>query len=335
VALAPGLGRPEALVNIVFMSFIGAVLWIGGAVALIVGLVGTTKPPADAGGDFVTRFWNGTGRTAAERRNHRILLVAGLVAGILAYVITKLPIAGILVAIAVPGAPWLFSVGNAERDRINQIEAIGEWARRLKDISAVGTGLQQAIVASSATAPHAIAGEVRDLAVRLQAGLDAHEALMLFADAIGDPIGDQVVAALILHLSDRGDRLGEVLLSIAAAAQADVATRREIDAKRTQSRFGVRFLTITTLLALAYGIVRPSYMQPYRSLLGQFIMAVLSGLFLVVLLWVRRMSQPEPAPRFLNTPAHQANAKAAGAHPDRRGSHWSAMPPAPRTEVPQ
>jgi hypothetical protein len=81
-------------VNIVIMAFIGGVLWIGGAVALIVGLVGTTKPAADTSGDgdFVTRLWNGPGRTAAARRNHRLVLVAGLVAGIVTYLITKLPI---------------------------------------------------------------------------------------------------------------------------------------------------------------------------------------------------------------------------------------------------
>ncbi|HEY9482124.1 MAG TPA: type II secretion system F family protein [Micromonosporaceae bacterium] len=293
--------------SLVLIAFIGGVLWIGGAVALIVGMVGTTKPagPPSASDNAVSRFWNGPGRTAAARRRHRLILVAGVVAGILAYVVTKLPIAGLLVAAAVPGAPWLFTVGNAERDRIDQIEAIGEWARRLKDISAVGTGLQQAIVASSATAPHAIADDVRDLAVRLQAGLDAREALMLFADAIGDPVCDQVVAALILHLSDRGDRLGEVLIAIAGAASAEVATRREVEAKRTQSRFGVKFLTITTVLALAYGIVRPSYMAPYRSPVGQFVMALLALLFIGVLLWVRKMSQPEPAPRFLNTPGQR------------------------------
>jgi Flp pilus assembly protein TadB len=296
--------------NLVIIAFVGIVLWVGGAVALTYGLVGTTKPagPPSAGNQFATRIWAGPGRSAAGRRSYRVTLIVGLGLGVGAGIITHLPIAGVLVALAVPGAPWLWQVGRAEQDRIDQVEAIGEWARRLKDISAVGTGLQQAIVASSATAPHAIAGEVRDLAVRLQAGLDAREALLLFADEIGDPISDQVVAALILHLSDRGDRLGDVLLSIAAASTAEVATRREVDAKRTQSRFGVRFLTITTLLALTYGIVRPSYMRPYDSPLGQFIMAMLALLFTGILLWVRKMSQPEPAPRFLDTPGQRTGA---------------------------
>jgi Flp pilus assembly protein TadB len=296
--------------SLVLIAFIGGVLWLGGAVALIVGLVGTTKPLPLPGeqSDFLTRVWNGSGRTAAARRTHRLTLFGGLAAGIAAFLITHLPVAGFLVAAAVPGAPWLFSVGRSERESIDKLEAIGEWARRLKDISSVGTGLQQAIVASSATAPHAIADDVRDLAVRLQAGVDAREALMLFADSIGDPICDQVVAALMLHLTDRGDRLGEVLVSIASASTAEVATRREVEAKRTQSRFGVRFLTVTTVLALAYGIIRPSYMKPYASPLGQFIMAMLALLFIGVLLWVRSMSMPEPAPRFLDTPGQRAGA---------------------------
>jgi Flp pilus assembly protein TadB len=287
--------------NLVLLAFAGVVLTIAGAVALVAGLVGTTRPPAPPGGtgNFVMRVWEGNGRTARIRRRHQATLVVGVLAGVLAWLFTGLPVAGILVAVAVPGAPWLFQVGKAEQESIERVEAVGEWARRLKDVSAVGMGLQQAIVASAATAPHIIHEEVLDLSLRIHAGLDAREALMLFADSIADPVCDQVVATLILHLSDRGDRLGEVLTSIASAATAEVATRREVDAKRTQSRFGVRFLTITTLLALAYGVLRPDYLKPYESPLGQLIMAALSCLFIGILLWVRSMSQPERTPRFL------------------------------------
>ncbi len=164
-------------------------------------------------------------------------------------------------------------------------------------------GLQQAIVASAGTAPADIAEEVRDLAVRLQAGLDPRRALLLFADDIADAVCDQVVAALTMHLSDRGDRLGEVLTSIAQAASAEVATRREVDAKRTQSRFAVKFLTIATVLTLAYGAIRPDYMKPYGTPLGQLVMALLGTAFVAILLWVRSMSQPERTMRFLNSTA--------------------------------
>src|SRR5262249_56676977 len=96
---------------------------------------------------------------------------------------------------------WLCKAGKQEQELRERVGAVGEWARRLKDVSAVGMGLQQAIVASAATAPHVIREEVFDLSVRIHAGLDAREALLLFADTIPDPARDQVVAALILHPS--------------------------------------------------------------------------------------------------------------------------------------
>jgi Flp pilus assembly protein TadB len=290
--------------KLVLISGAGLVLWLIGSVTMVVSLVGTRRPrgPASRIVIFADRVWRGTGRTARVRRRHRAILVSGLIAGVLAWLFTGVPVAGALVAFAVPAAPWLFQVGQAERAAIERVEAVGEWARRLKDVSVTGVGLQQAIVVSAAAAPTVIAEEVRDLSVRLHAGVDARDALARFADAIGDPVCDQVVAALILHLSDRGDRLGEVLTSIAYAASAEVATRREVDAKRTQSRFGVRFLTITTFGTLAYGAIRPGYMRPYETPLGELVLTVLGALFVGILVWTRSMSQPERAPRFLRSP---------------------------------
>ena len=135
----------------------------------------------------------------------------GRCAGALAFLVTGLPVVGLLVAIAVPGTPWLFTVGRAEQRAIARIEAVGEWTRRLKDVSGTGQGLQQAIIGTVATAPEEIEEEVRLLAARLQAGWQARTALLAFADDIADPVCDQVVAALILHLTDRGERLGDVL----------------------------------------------------------------------------------------------------------------------------
>ena len=290
--------------RLVLISGAGLVLWVIGSATMVASLVGTRRPrgPSSRWVILLDRAWRGTGRTARVRRRHRVLLASGLVAGLLAWLFTGLPAAGALVAVAVPGAPWLFQVGRAEREAIERVEAVGEWARRLKDVSVTGVGLQQAIVISAATAPTVIADEVRDLSVRLHAGVDAREALHRFADTIGDPVCDQVVAALILHLSDRGDRLGEVLTSIAGAATAEVATRREVDAKRTQSRFGVRFLTVTTVGTLAYGAIRPEYMAPYGTPFGEIVIVVLGGLFVGILVWTRSMSQPERAPRFLRPP---------------------------------
>ncbi|WP_033344422.1 type II secretion system F family protein [Catenuloplanes japonicus] len=277
---------------------------VGGLILAVVALFGR---PGPSGPDSpltvrLRQIWNGGDPSASGRRRHRALIVAAFACGALGWLLTGLPVIGVLVGIAIPGAPWLFTVGRAEQRGIARVEALGEWTRRLKDVSNIGQGLQQAIVSTAATAPETINDEVRTLASRLRAGENARDSLLLFADEMGDPVADQVVAALILHLTDRGERLSDVLAAIAAGAAADVATRREVEAKRTQPRFAVRFLTAVTLAVLLLGLFNPQYMKPYASPLGQIIMASLGAVFVALLAWVRGMSLPPPVPRFLNPP---------------------------------
>lgn len=290
--------------NLRLIAGLGGALVVGGVVLGVFALIGTAGPPRPTSSTVLwwRRIWNGEGLSAPDRRIRRALLLGSLAAGVLGWLFTRMPIAGVLAALAVPGVPWLFTVGNSEQRAIARIEAVGEWSRRLKDISGTGVGLQQAIVSSTATAPATIAAEIGTLAARLQAGWNGRIALLRFADEIADPVCDQVVAALILHLSDRGEHLGDVLGSIASAAAAEVATRREVEAKRTQPRFAVRFLTGLTLLVLVYGASRPDYMAPYGTTTGQLVMAGLGGAFIALLAWVRAMSLPPRAPRFLTAP---------------------------------
>lgn len=290
--------------NIKLLAVLAGVLITAGVVLGVVAIVGTTRParPPARSRQWLGRLWAGEGLSAPERRLRRILLVVGLVGGAGAWLATGMPVVGLVVVVAVPGIPWLFTVGRGEKRAIARIEAVGEWTRRLKDISTTGVGLQQAIIASTATTPFDIGDEVRNLAARLRAGWDARIALLMFADDIADPVCDQVVAALLLNLADRGEHLGDVLGSIASAAAAEVATRREVDAKRTQPRFAVKFLTGMTLLTVGYGATRAEYMRPYATPTGQLVMAGLAGVFVALLLWVRSMSLPPREPRFLSTP---------------------------------
>ncbi|MEH0970156.1 type II secretion system F family protein [Micromonospora sp. CPCC 205546] len=289
--------------NVELVAVVSGASCVAGLLLAVVALVGTRQPPGRPGaGRGLDRPWKGPSANPREQRAHQALLVGAVVAGALAFLVTGLPVVGLLVAVAVPGIPWLFSVGKAEQRAIARIEAVGEWTRRLKDVSATGQGLQQSVIGTVGTAPEEIQEEVRLLAARLQAGWLARSALLAFADEIGDPVCDQVVAALILHVTDRGERLGDVLGSIAQAAAAEVATRREIEAKRTQPRFAVRFLTGMTVATVAYGLLNSEYIRPYGTPFGQLVMAALGAAFVGLLAWVRSMSQPRRPARFLPAP---------------------------------
>ena len=288
--------------SIELIAVLSGAACVTGLVLTVVALVGTTRPGRPGASARLRRLWTGSGTGTRQRRAHQTLLVAAALAGAVAFLLTGLPVVGLLVALAVPGVPWLLNTGRAERRAIARIEAIGEWTRRLRDVSGTGQGLQQAITGTVSTAPEEIAEEVRLLAARLAAGWHGRTALLAFADEIGDPVCDQVVAALILHLTDRGERLGDVLGAIASAAAAEVATRREVEAKRAQPRFAVRFLTGMTLLVLAYGLVNPAYMAPYRTPVGQVVLVLLGAAFVALLAWTRSMSLPPRPARFLAPP---------------------------------
>ncbi len=294
----------------VLAAVCGAALTIG---ALLTVRELIAPPPARTGRPpgwltrAATAVWRGRGRNPAEQRRHRLMLAGAAVVGAATWLISGLPVLGLMFGAAVPGVPWLFAAGAAERRAIDRVEAVGEWTRRLRDIAGTGAGLQAAIVASASAAPPAISDEVHLLAARLQAGWSGRDALVAFADEIDDAVCDQVVGALLLHLKDRGDTLGAVLSSIAAATAKEVSMRKETDAERASARFSIRFMTGFSLLAVLVAAFSGDYMDPYRSEVGQIVMLVLAVTFVGLLGWVRVMSRPAAVPRLLGRSAREVS----------------------------
>jgi Flp pilus assembly protein TadB len=250
-------------------------------------------------------LWRGRGRSRADQRRYRLAVAAAIGSGGLSWLISGLPVLGLVVAAAVPGVPWLLAGGRAEQRGIARVAAIGEWTRRLRDVAGTGAGLQSAILAAAATAPPAIGDQARRLAARLQAGWNGREAMLEFADEIDDSVCDQIVAALLLHLRDRGDKLGAVLSAIADATGKEVRMRKEADAERASARLSIRFMVGFTIVVVVVAAVSGDYMSPYATPAGQLLMAALAGLFVGLLGWVRSMSRPARMPRLLGPPARR------------------------------
>lgn len=280
---------------------LAGILVTAGMVVGVLAVIGTTRPPRPPSRIVaaVRRWWRGTGRSPRERQARQTLIIAAIVAGALAWLIAGWPAAGLIVGIAVPGIPWLFAAGSAETRAIKRLEAVEAWTRRLADIVARGIGLQQAIVATAATAPQRIATEVTDLASRLQATGDPIYALRAFADDLNDYTADQVIAPLILHVSDRGDGLYDVLVDISRSIAAEVEMRSTVDAKRAGPRFAVRFLTGMTAVLIGIGLLNPQFLVPYGTFLGQTLLIFLVGFYVLLMVWVRNLSLPPARPRLL------------------------------------
>lgn len=291
---------------------VAAGLW-----ALAAGLYGgrTGDPPArpltaalGAARDWARRRLHAGGfagqpRAAGPARTRAAVATA---AGMGLWLLSGWPVAGLVAAAAVAGLPALLGASGAASVRIERLEGLEEWTRRLGDVLTVGVGLEQAIAASLRTAPPAIAAEVGALTARLGARWPTEAALRAFADDLHDATGDLVAAALILGSRRRGPGLAAVLDGLAAAVGEEVAMRRKVEADRARPRTTARWVTLITLGVAALAGLNGTYIRPYGTAAGQLVLAGLAAAFAGALLWMRALSRGTPEPRFLPAPAGHA-----------------------------
>lgn len=228
------------------------------------------------------------------------LLLAGFAAGVLAFAITGWLLALVATPVAFVGLPVLLSSSSAQQ-RIVRLEAMEEWTRTLAGVLTVGVGLEQALVTSLRSTPAAINPEVTRLVSRLRARWKTEDALRAFADELDDATGDLVAANLILGAQRRGAGLASVLEGLAESVAADVRARRQIEADRAKPRATARWVTLISVGVLVVLAISGTYVEPYRSPVGQVILVLLLAAYVATLVWMKRMAIGRPMPRFLAT----------------------------------
>jgi Flp pilus assembly protein TadB len=291
-------GRHPAAEMIVLAGLTGT-LTVAGILLAIAGLRPTTAPTGPAS-PWVRLRAALTARASGEARQRRTwqLVVALLVGGV-AWLVTGWPIAALGAAAATIGLPWLTRRTDTAR-RVERLEALEQWTRRLADLLVVGSGIEQALVASVRTAPEPIAAEVGALAARLQARTPTEPALRAFADDLDDPAADLVASALILAARRRGRGLAQVLDGLARAVADEVTVRRGIDADRAKPRTTARAVTWIALgAAVALVGLDRSYVAPFGSPVGQTVLAGVLVIFAAAFGWMRTLASVTADHRFL------------------------------------
>lgn len=231
-------------------------------------------------------------------RRTKILILAGVAAGILVAAITGLIVAVVLVPLAVVGLPALLSSGPGKA-QIEKLEALETWTRNLTGHTVVGATIEQAIEASYRTAPEVLKPSLQTLVTRLRAGWDIKDALFQFAADHQDATVDLVVAALSTSARQRGPGLAAALEDLAVTVAQETQIRRTVEADRAKPRTTARFITIISALALT-GLGVAGYLNPYAETpQGQVLFGVLIAGYVGLLVWMKRMAADKPAPRIL------------------------------------
>ncbi len=229
----------------------------------------------------------------------RMLLLGGVGAGVVAWLVTGWTLAVVAVPVAAIGLPMLLSAGSAA-SRIQRLEAMEEWTRSLAGVLTVGVGLEQALVATLRSTPAPIAPEVTRLVARLRARWVTEDALRAFADELDDSTGDLIAANLILGARRRGAGLSSVLEGLAESVAADVRARRQVEADRAKPRATARWVTLISVGVLVILAISGTYVEPYKSPLGQVILIALLSAYVATLVWMKRMALGRNLPRFLD-----------------------------------
>jgi len=283
-------------VNGLLPALFGA-LTVAGLIGMAIALRPTPdRPPAPR------RPLPFAGRLGAMSPRSRRLLLAGCGAGVVTALFTGWLIAIVLVPAAMAGLPLLLSKPPAG-GQINRVEAMEEWTRSLAGVLGGGVGLEQALTATLRSTPAAIKPEVTQLVARLRARWDTEAALRAFADDLNDATGDLVSANLLLAARRRNRSLASVLEGVAESVADDVASRRRLESGRAKPRGTARLVTLITVGVLGILALTGGYIEPYGTPVGQLILGILLTAYVAALVWMRRMAQGKPPPRFIGATA--------------------------------
>ena len=223
-------------------------------------------------------------------------LVVALLTGWLVAIVV-LPLLGV-------GLPYLVGKSEGAAD-IAKMEAMEEWTRSLSGILTAGAGLEQALAATLRSTPAPLRADVTRLVARLRARWTTQAAIRAFADDLDDPTGDIIAANLLLGAQRRGDGLATILEGLAESVALDIRSRRQVEADASKPRATARWVTIITAVVLAGLFLTGTYIAPYKTGIGQFLLLGLLGAYAGVLVWMKRIAQGPAPVRFLGEKATQ------------------------------
>ena len=273
-------------VNVLAPVLLGGGLGVG-LYLLAAGLSGRRALPRPA-----------AGRMGALLARRGLLRTAGTVgAAVAVLAATGWIAAAALTAAAVASAPSLLRGRGDARQTVARTEALASWAHQLRDTMAAAGGLEQAIEASAAVAPEAIAAPVRRLALR--AGRQPlPQALRAFADELADPLADNIAVALSAASTSGVGDLAGLLGKLADSAQEESRVLLRVEVSRTSVRTSARIVSgVFTAYVVGLVALRRDYLTPYDSAQGQLVLVLVGGVFVAGLWALIRLSRTQSPER--------------------------------------
>lgn len=249
----------------------------------------------------------GTGRVRRLVGNERPVLTVGLymAAFIGVWSLTGWVVGGVIVIIVARLVPRILVTRQNRATEVAKIEAIAAWCEMMRDTISASSGLNEAIQRSAEVAPEPVRRPVRQLGASLRQR-SPESALRAFADELDHPVGDLVVASLLLSASGQGGSMSDQLSELAITARANATMRLRIEAGRARVYTAASMVgSIFALFAVGLMVLQRDFMAAYSSATGQVVLLVVTALMLFGWSAMFRLGDFTPVPGVLrhdNTP---------------------------------
>lgn len=210
----------------------------------------------------------------------------GLSAGVIALLVTALPVVAVLAALIGAIAPLAVRRRHA-RARAREVAAA--WPDAVDSLVAgvrAGMGLGEATAALALRGPESLRPVFARFAAEYRATGSLPVALAALRDAARDPVADRVVVSLSLARDVGGTDLGQLLRTLSAMLREDARMRGEIAARQSWTIAAARLAVAAPWVTLALLCTRPEAVRAYASGTGAAVLvtAALLSLFAYLLM---------------------------------------------------
>lgn len=218
-------------------------------------------------------------------------LMAAVLAGVVIFASTAVPMAGLIAAVAAGLAPVMVARRRAhqraERVRASWPEAVDVMVSGIR----AGLSLPDAVAAVAASGPEPLRPYFAAAAVEHRASGSFDAALDVLQQQAADPVADRVVVALRLARELGGTSVGEVLRTLSAMVREDARTRAEIRGRQSWTISAARMAVAAPWLVLLLLSTRPEAVASFATPAGAGVLVLAALLTLVAYLTMMRVAR--------------------------------------------
>lgn len=252
-----------------------------GVVLVMLGLTGESEQRKSRAAGRLTRLVQASG---IPRLTVPTLLgvcvAAAAVIGLAALLVTAIPIAALMAAVAAGYLPIVLIRRRASQRARALRRAWPDAVDGLVSAVRAGVSLPTAVCELGDKGPEPLRAAFARCGSEYLATGSFNTALDVLQQDLADPVADRVVAALRIAREVGGKDLGNVLRSLSALLREDARTRGDIEAKQSWTVNAARLAVAAPWLTLALLCTRPEAVRAYGSLEGALVLLVAAAMSL-------------------------------------------------------